>query len=966
MDNTEDILKNYRGRYSSYWIERWGLIPELPTSFDNANSIYELTAWLQRAFKNLLDDFQHLESEFEDFKSALIDLLEYLIPELIRRYSNSAEFRALFIELLEDILAGEERNWVKDLLKELLEVDMREWIENYLKELYGLELKAFFKEVENARGNADTLYERLAEVDYELAQARNDISTHGNRIDSIIAHAGDGSVPTELTDIRVGANNITYTTAGVAVRSQLSNLSDRLDVTDKLLGRAVYTIVDKSFVNNDGEFVSDSNWARTNYIDCQGSLVVEITNTGKDTAYNAEFDANKKFVKSFSVFTGTKRYQLDNLTRFIALSNEASELTKMTVKIKDSIKEETAKQLAVISHTNYAISSQYETGYNMLNPQGILLGLYLDPQNGKENPIEGWFVSSPMAVKQGEQYRLIILGEDYTWKKVSGAVYCIYDRNGVFLRGETSEDGITAQKGEAYVRVSTYSSIVNNLIFSTFDKTEAFIGTSKEKLPFETAPKNSYSVLSVNTEKPYTQKMMAGNVRLGEKTFPFGVFIKFEKITIRTQAKLIVKTWSELVNDLSTNTNVSFMNSYELVKDCLRLRLKFMLVFDLLDEKFKAKYETNDLTQSDLVLLYVTENGDLSGWLVSEYQQKKVIGIENYRRQLDAKKIEALDNMAEFNFSYSTDAHTYFDEDGYKNYTTDVVNEFDKTLNLDAVVNGGDSIAYGTMSKPLGLSALIKTLDVDRTKLLYAIGNHDYNGVSFSENEAKKNNRQWTFSRKDVERLLLKDLTDIVRPANKHYYYKDFASAKIRFIVLDTSDVEEQYDSAGNIVTDPLVTYIVGKEQIDWLRQTALHVEEGWDIVITMHVGIYMWEDGFTSNSYLHNCNAIREIFRAFNAKSAYSYNLEYENSLTTGDFEGSNGTIACVLSGHAHADGYCNKHGFNAIQTACSYPDIAQKPERSVGDPSEVAVDIVSVDKSTRKVTLTRFGYGRNRSYNY
>ena len=92
MDNTEDFFKNYRGKYSQFWIERWGLIPELPTSFDNANSIYELVAWLQRAFKNLLDDFQQLESEFEDFKNAIIDLLEYLIPELIRRYHDSEEF----------------------------------------------------------------------------------------------------------------------------------------------------------------------------------------------------------------------------------------------------------------------------------------------------------------------------------------------------------------------------------------------------------------------------------------------------------------------------------------------------------------------------------------------------------------------------------------------------------------------------------------------------------------------------------------------------------------------------------------------------------------------------------------------------------------------------------------------------------------------------------------------------------
>ncbi|WP_161944260.1 hypothetical protein, partial [Streptococcus suis] len=112
------------------------------------------------------------------------------------------------------------------------------------------------------------------------------------------------------------------------------------------------------------------------------------------------------------------------------------------------------------------------------------------------------------------------------------------------------------------------------------------------------------------------------------------------------------------------------------------------------------------------------------------------------------------------------------------------------------------------------------------------------------------------------------------------------------------------------------------------------------DIVITMHIGIYTWEDGFTDNSYLHNRSAIQEIFRAFNAKSAYAYTIEGENGLTTGDFGASSGTIACVLSGHAHADGHCNKHGFNAIQTVCSYPDIAQKPDRSVGDPSEVAVD--------------------------
>ena len=87
----DEFFRAYRGRYSSYWVERWGLIPSIPTSFDNANSIYELLAWLQRTFKQLLDDFVALESELEDYKNALTELLEQLIPLLIRRYMESKE-----------------------------------------------------------------------------------------------------------------------------------------------------------------------------------------------------------------------------------------------------------------------------------------------------------------------------------------------------------------------------------------------------------------------------------------------------------------------------------------------------------------------------------------------------------------------------------------------------------------------------------------------------------------------------------------------------------------------------------------------------------------------------------------------------------------------------------------------------------------------------------------------------------
>lgn len=125
----EEFFKNYRGRYSSYWVERWGIIPELPTSFDNANSIYELIAWLQRAFKQLLDDFVALESEFEDFKNAITELLENLVPLLIKRYMDSEEADRWFTGKADKYYQRVIKPYIDEQirnLKEKLEHDLQE------------------------------------------------------------------------------------------------------------------------------------------------------------------------------------------------------------------------------------------------------------------------------------------------------------------------------------------------------------------------------------------------------------------------------------------------------------------------------------------------------------------------------------------------------------------------------------------------------------------------------------------------------------------------------------------------------------------------------------------------------------------------------------------------------------------------------------------------------------------------
>lgn len=129
----DEFFRAYRGRYSSYWVERWGLIPSIPTSFDNANSIYELLAWLQRAFKQLLDDFVALESEFEDFKNALTELLENLVPLLIKRYMESAEADRWF--------TGKADKYYERVIKPYIDEQIRNLKEKIERDLQALEIR---------------------------------------------------------------------------------------------------------------------------------------------------------------------------------------------------------------------------------------------------------------------------------------------------------------------------------------------------------------------------------------------------------------------------------------------------------------------------------------------------------------------------------------------------------------------------------------------------------------------------------------------------------------------------------------------------------------------------------------------------------------------------------------------------------------------------------------------------------
>ena len=178
----DEFFRNYRGRYSSYWVERWGLIPSIPTSFDNANSIYELLAWLQRAFKQLLDDFVALESEFEDFKNALTELLENLVPLLIKRYMESAEADRWFTGKADKYYERVIKPYIDEQirnLKEKVERDLRD-LENRINEKLETEKQERIREINNLKEKLEQEKEARQRDKEDLQRQLQDQATKNN------------------------------------------------------------------------------------------------------------------------------------------------------------------------------------------------------------------------------------------------------------------------------------------------------------------------------------------------------------------------------------------------------------------------------------------------------------------------------------------------------------------------------------------------------------------------------------------------------------------------------------------------------------------------------------------------------------------------------------------------------------------------------------------------------------------
>ena len=166
-------------------------------------------------------------------------------------------------------------------------------------------------EVKMARGTHNTLNDRLNKTDEIQAQTNAqlsaDIDIERKRIDSFVAlPEGSTSGDAELMDIRIGANNVKYTNAGDAVRSQFMDANSEIK---KIEDRFKYTnLLDvenltMGFLDLAGRHFDASNYYYTDFIPFDSTMSVQLLRANNSNLFKATTyrQTNMRYVTTYDV-----------------------------------------------------------------------------------------------------------------------------------------------------------------------------------------------------------------------------------------------------------------------------------------------------------------------------------------------------------------------------------------------------------------------------------------------------------------------------------------------------------------------------------------------------------------------------------------------------------------------------------------------------------------------------------------
>lgn len=306
-----------------------------------------------------------------------------------------------------------------------------------------------------------------------------------------------------------------------------------------------------------------------------------------------------------------------------------------------------------------------------------------------------------------------------------------------------------------------------------------------------------------------------------------------------------------------------------------------------------------------------------------------------------------------------------------------LVEKIVKECDVPFVVHGGDFVTgHGTASK----QSILNDIKLDREmfgdvwdRVLRTEGNHDaaYDGdasvpIYYTKNLTEEECYNYMFRHNSLQ-------PQKVVGGNKSYFYQDDIVNKIRIIMLNSSDLPAGVDGTGKSLTkyNKMQKACMREAQVNWFANVALQVpDDTWSVLVCSHI------EPYSTDMIVQNGNMAAEILQAFKNKTGYSGSskatVEAEFKFTTSvHFGGKGGNVIGWLSGHMHADSLNRNRpvgiNYNIVETLNDSKNVwAGQPNKTTGTATEQAFDVLTINKKTRKVNLTRIGAGTDRLFTY
>ncbi len=206
----------------------------------------------------------------------------------------------------------------------------------------------------------------------------------------------------------------------------------------------------------------------------------------------------------------------------------------------------------------------------------------------------------------------------------------------------------------------------------------------------------------------------------------------------------------------------------------------------------------------------------------------------------------------------------------------------------------------------------------------------------------------------------------MVRPGadDALYCHLDDPRAKIRYIVLDTIDIPYLYRN-GKLKYQGMRYSAFSDAQLEWLANTALQVEDGWAVALFGHIPpLPALDDGekvINADVFMRIVQAFRDGTRYRSARTGGDFGQS-----VTADFRGQGPReVIAFFYGHRHDDICALKDGILFVGTQCARSGLGLGDGASLlvdGAASEVAFDVITIDRAQGRIFATRFGAGSDR----